>query len=98
VRLVYTDDPRLKGVLGAWLDRTELRDAEERAKLREVDRALDTPGEGTASGDFRGLRGIPAIGRGVGGAIAGSDPLREVIRRDERRRLKFDGDAADTSS
>lgn len=36
----------------------------------------------TAGGDERKLRGIPAIGRGVAGAIAGTIPhhLREGIR------------------
>lgn len=94
MRLVYTDDPRLKGVLGAWLERAERQEAEERAKLRDLERSLDTPGNGTAGGDTRRLRGIPAIGRGVGGAIAGSDPLRELIRREER--LKSNDSAADT--
>ena len=95
VRLVYTDDPRLQGVLGAWLQRAELRDAEERAKLREVERELDTPGSGTASGDTKGLRGIPAIGRGVGGAIAGSDPLRKVLRDEEKRERREQGFATE---
>lgn len=81
MRLVYTDDPRLRGVLGAWLERTELQQAEQRAKLRDVERALDTPGNGSSGGDTRQLRGIPAIGRGVGGAIAGSDPLRKLMRK-----------------
>jgi hypothetical protein len=39
----------------------------------------------TAAGDPRKLRGIPAIGYGVGGAIAGSQPERETIRRSESR-------------
>lgn len=29
---------------------------------------------GTAGGDYRALRGIPAIGRGVAGAIPGTTP------------------------
>lgn len=78
-------------MLGAWLQRAELREAEERAKLREVERELDTPGDGTASGDTKGLRGIPAIGRGVGGAIAGTDPLRKIMRDEARRERHEDG-------
>ena len=32
------------------------------------------------------LRGLPAIGRGVSGAIPGTDPLRYVISRESGRR------------
>lgn len=95
MRLVYTDDPRLHGVLGAWLERGERREAEERAKLRDVERTLDTPGDGTAGGDYRRLRGLPAIGRGVGGAIAHTDPMRELLRKE---RLKYPDDPADNAS
>jgi hypothetical protein len=40
----------------------------------------------TSGGDEQRLRGLPAIGRGVSGAIRGTDPLGEVIRRESRRR------------
>jgi hypothetical protein len=36
--------------------------------------APDTPTHATAGGDERKLRGIPAIGRGVAGAIPGTAP------------------------
>src|SRR4051812_8010723 len=44
----------------------------------------------TAGGDSRRLRGIPAIGRGCSGAVAGSDPLRALLakERPQRRRLE----------
>ncbi len=43
-----------------------------------------------AAGDRRRLRGLPAIGgRGsLGGAIAGTLPHVEVLRRDKRRRRR----------
>lgn len=40
----------------------------------------------TSGGDEQRLRGLPAVGRGVSGAIKGTDPLGEVIRREGRRR------------
>jgi hypothetical protein len=40
----------------------------------------------TAGGDPRRLRGIPAVGRGTGGAIAGSDPLAALLAKEGRRR------------
>jgi hypothetical protein len=35
---------------------------------------------GTPGGDWRRMRGIPAIGRGVAGEVFGSRPDREVVR------------------
>lgn len=40
----------------------------------------------TSGGDWQRLRGLPAIGRGCAGAIRGTDPLGEVLRRERRRR------------
>ena len=34
------------------------------------------------------LRGLPAIGRNVSGAIRGSDPLGALIRKENRRRTR----------
>ena len=31
------------------------------------------------------LRGLPAIGRGVSGAVAGSDPLRALLAKESKR-------------
>jgi len=39
-------------------------------------------------GDWERLRGLPAIGRGCSGAIRGSDPLGEVLRREHRLRRR----------
>jgi hypothetical protein len=47
-----------------------------RAVDRAISKAADAPvtGKATAGGDERALRGIPCIGRGVGGAIRGTQP------------------------
>ncbi len=50
----------------------------------------------TNGGDSEKLRGIPAIGRGVAGAIPKTNPLQETIRRmtqSERMRERM-GEAA----
>lgn len=39
--------------------------------------AAHSPSRATAAGDSRKLRGIPAIGRSVAGAITGSTPGRD---------------------
>lgn len=33
-----------------------------------------------SGGDERALRGLPAIGRGVGGAIPGTDPVQALLK------------------
>jgi hypothetical protein len=50
---------------------------------------LSRPRPHEAVGSSRDLRGIPAVGRGVSGAMFGSDPLGELLRREEQaeRRL-----------
>lgn len=54
--------------------------------LREAEpaAAMGKHGPATAGGDPLRLRGIPAIGRSVSGAIRGSDPEREVMREDRK--------------
>jgi hypothetical protein len=42
--------------------------------------------QATLPGDNRRLRGIPCIARGVGGTSPNTNPLRETIARDQRRR------------
>lgn len=39
----------------------------------------------TKPGDKDALRGLPAVARGVSGAQPGTDPLREVLRKERRR-------------
>ncbi len=39
----------------------------------------------TSGGDWERLRGLPAIGRGVSGAIRGTDPVRALIAKERRR-------------
>jgi hypothetical protein len=41
---------------------------------RDTDVTLERPSHATAAGDTRKLRGIPAIGRCVAGAIPGTSP------------------------
>jgi hypothetical protein len=57
------------------------------AILRDVGELDDEPLElrGTAAGDSRRLRGIPAIGRGVSGNQPGTSPLGELMRSEGRR-------------
>ena len=38
----------------------------------------------TAAGDSRRLRGIPALARGVGSAIPGTNPLQALIAKETR--------------
>jgi hypothetical protein len=88
VRLVYSDDPRLRGsgIFGAWLTRTELEQAQQRAIVRaavETGKDVTITGQ-TAAGDTSRLRGLPAIGRGVAGAMNGTDPLRSLLKKERR--------------
>ena len=62
--------------------------------------AMETGSEAPSSsqaklpGDARALRGIPAIGHGVGGTMSGTQPEQETIRREDRR-LKLNERTAD---
>jgi hypothetical protein len=59
--------------------------------MREVDGAQSDPRpvNGAGGGDPRRMRGFPIVGvRGAGGASPGTDPLRETLRREERRRRR----------
>ena len=40
----------------------------------------------TAPLDHRRLRGIPAVGRGVSGAISSTDPVRALLAKEPRGR------------
>lgn len=40
----------------------------------------------TLAGDERRLRGLPAVGRGVEGAVAGTNPLGALLAKENRRR------------
>lgn len=66
------------------------------AKAEGVDTKLLPRSVSTAAGDPRKLRGIPAIGRSVGGAIGGSNPEAEIVRRDGRRRVVIEADVSAT--
>ena len=45
-----------------------------------------TAAGGTAAGDPRRLRGLPAIGRNVSGATHETDPVRALFAKESRRR------------
>jgi hypothetical protein len=60
--------------------------AEDSAKVERIVReaegaAVDSVAGVTAGGDSARLRGVPAIGRGVSGAIRGTNPVAELLRR-----------------
>jgi hypothetical protein len=42
----------------------------------------------TAAGDHAKLRGLPAIGRGVSGAIHGTNPEQALMAKESRRRQR----------
>jgi hypothetical protein len=76
------------------LDRA-LRGRDEAAKLeRQLARILLETGEAapatvfcaTLAGDSSRLRGLPAIGRGVGGVIPGTQPERALLAKERQRR------------
>lgn len=55
--------------------------------LEEVGELPDAVAAGaTKAGDERRLRGVPAIGRGVAGAIPGTRPGDSLVREPRRRR------------
>jgi hypothetical protein len=49
---------------------------------QETDNEVVQQAGGTAVGDPRKLRGLPAIGYGVGGAMAGTQPERALMRKE----------------
>lgn len=73
--------------LDRWFERELLRSHSERV-IGKIEREVGSrakPVEGaTAAGDPSRLRGLPAIGRGVGGAINGTDPERELLKSEWR--------------
>jgi hypothetical protein len=50
------------------------------AQVGELEEPTSATGA-TAAGDAARLRGIPAVGRGCAGAIRGSNPVAELMRR-----------------
>jgi hypothetical protein len=60
--------------------------AEDEAKLDRILRDADAFAGVTAGGSWQRLRGVPAIGHGVSGAVAGSNPLGALIAKESRRR------------
>ena len=57
------------------------------------DTILDQPVLATVAGvssgdDWERLRGLPVVSRGVGGTLPGTQPERELMRRESQRRRK----------
>ncbi len=75
--------------LPRFLDRQRMLDEQRRVLdriLLEVgDEAPASAAGATAVGDPRRLRGLPAVGRGTGGTVFGTDPLRALIAKESRR-------------
>ena len=64
-------------------------DLEDAARLdRTIDEADEKPHDlgGRATGSRRDLRGVPVIGKGIGGTSPGTNPATAVLRLDGRRR------------
>ena len=58
----------------------------ERIVAEAADAAPTSVAGATAAGDGMRLRGIPAVARGVSGAVAGSDPVRALLPKERRQR------------
>ena len=50
-----------------------------------VDETPESAAGSTAGGDGRRVRGIPSVGRGVSGAIGGTDPMRALLAKERRK-------------
>lgn len=80
VSLAYTDDPRLRGLKGRWMERIALEREQARILAEEAMRYIDeTPAEepkpGSLPGDKLRLRGIPClVEQGLGGEIRYTRP------------------------
>jgi hypothetical protein len=74
--------------LAAKLRQAEL-DAEAGRKILEAVQQADTddvqPDPFAKIGDQARMRGVPCLGRGVGGTMRGTSPLGELIRRENQR-------------
>jgi hypothetical protein len=76
---ITVDEARLLPRFRAVFDRVHMNHSQAEALTAEVTRANSQgipvrPPKTPAGGDPMSLRGIPAIGRGVGGAITGTRP------------------------
>jgi hypothetical protein len=55
---------------------------EDEAKIRKIVGEAEPPdATGAAGGDSRRLRGIPAVARGTGGTVFGTDPVRALLAK-----------------
>jgi hypothetical protein len=80
---------RLPRYLDAELQRIEFQRKLARILLEtgvELPAATAKPINGAGGGEPARLRGLPAIGRNVSGAIPGTDPVRALLAKERRRR------------
>jgi hypothetical protein len=70
-------------------------DARNAATLARIEQETATSDEpvvttqgATLAGDPARLRGIPAVGRGCAGAMAGTDPVRALLAKERSRRRR----------
>jgi hypothetical protein len=85
IRVAWADDTRLRRLKGTWLERSAMQAAQARVV---ADAVLATgedapPNPRARPNDPLRLRGIPCIGRGVGGPLLGTRP-EDALRRIER--------------
>jgi hypothetical protein len=59
--------------------------AEDAEKVDRIVRDAEAFEGVTSGGSWQRLRGVPAIGRGVSGAVAGSNPLGALIAKERQR-------------
>jgi hypothetical protein len=76
VRVAWADSPHARVLKGSWIERSALRAAQARVVADAVlATGEDAPANPRAQpNDPVRLRGIPCVGRGVGGAIRGTRP------------------------
>ena len=79
--------------LPRYLDLHAERVAFERKLARILLELADAPKEpkpinGAGGGESARLRGLPAIGRNVSGAIPGTDPLAALLAKENRKRRR----------
>ena len=74
--------PRFKALLERIADERRIAKALLEGEAAAV--PTRTAAGGTAAGDPRRLRGLPAIGRNVSGATVHTDPVRALLAKERR--------------
>ena len=83
-------EPVPRSLPRAYRRQLEALDLEKVMRLVQeaVDETPESTAGSTAGGDGRRLRGIPSVGRGVSGAIGGTDPLRALMAKERQKQQK----------